>query len=127
MSTQTGGTRIRFYTDTHIDKAVAIQLRNKGVDVIRCEEVGLAAATDFEHIDYATSQNRSIVTNDQGFTGHHRAWLEAGRSHTGIFLITKDKDNIGMVINHLYFWHEAIGIGAADLETDVFNQIVFIP
>jgi hypothetical protein len=34
--------KIKFYTDTHIAKAVAVQLRQKGVDIVRCEEVGMA-------------------------------------------------------------------------------------
>ncbi|MEP7284401.1 MAG: DUF5615 family PIN-like protein [Chloroflexota bacterium] len=118
---------IKFYTDTHIDKAVMVQLRLSGIDSIRCEEVGRAEADDFEHLTYAASEQRSIVTNDQGFTGHHRQWLEAGKHHAGIFLITKDKENIGLIVNTLLFWHEAITIGAADLEKDVVDQIQYLP
>ena len=32
---------IKFYTDTHIARQVAIQLRAKGIDVVRCEDVGM--------------------------------------------------------------------------------------
>jgi len=33
---------LQLYTDTHIAKAIAEQLRAHGVDVVRCEEVGMA-------------------------------------------------------------------------------------
>jgi hypothetical protein len=119
--------QIKFYTDTHIAKAVAVQLQSKGVDIIRCEDVGMAEAGDLEHLEYTASTGRTIVTNDQGFTGHHRWWLQAGRQHAGIFLITHDKENIGMIVMALLFWHEAVAAGAADLANDVYNQIQFIP
>lgn len=41
---------IRFYTDTHIAKQVAVQLQAKGIDAIRCEDVGMAEA-DAEYYD----------------------------------------------------------------------------
>jgi predicted nuclease of predicted toxin-antitoxin system len=118
---------IRFYTDTHIARAIAAQLRLRGVEVVRCEEIGLAEASDQAYIAYAAQNGLAMVTHDQGFTGHHRAWLGQGNHHAGIFLITKDKDNIGMIVNTLTFWHEAIRDGAATLESDVDDQLIFLP
>ncbi len=118
---------IKFYTDTHIAKAVAIQLRQRGVDIIRCEEVGMALVADFDHLIYATEQGRTIITNDLGFTQHHRQWLEQGKHHCGIFLVTKDKDDIGMIVSSLAFWHEAVVNSAANLEHDVYDQINYLP
>jgi hypothetical protein len=48
---------LKFYADTHIDKDVAIQLRKKGVDVVRCEDVGMAEADDEAHLDYAAQNH----------------------------------------------------------------------
>lgn len=104
-----------------------MQLRLRGVDVIRCEEVGQAEAGDQEHIAFAAENGYAMVTHDQGFTGHHREWLARGKHHTGIFLITKDKDDIGMIVSTLAFWHEAIREGAATLEADVHDQLIFLP
>ena len=125
--TDDGRPIIRFYTDTHMARAVAVQLRLRGVDVVRCEEVGLAEVSDQEHIAYAVENSRAMVTHDQGFTAHHREWLAQGNHHAGIFLITKDKDNIGMIVSTLVFWHEAIRDGAATLEDVVNDQLIFIP
>jgi hypothetical protein len=37
---------IKFYADTHIAKAVAVQLRLRGVDIVRCEEVDMTQVDD---------------------------------------------------------------------------------
>ncbi|MBL8120166.1 MAG: DUF5615 family PIN-like protein [Anaerolineae bacterium] len=55
---------LKFYADTHVPKAVAIQLRAQGIEVIRCEEIGLAEADDVEHLEYATSQGCTLVSHD---------------------------------------------------------------
>jgi hypothetical protein len=54
---------LRFYTNTHTAKAIATQLKERGVDIIRCEDVGLAEVTDFQHLAYAAEHKRTIVTN----------------------------------------------------------------
>ena len=43
---------VKFYTDAHIPKQVASQLRLRGIAVIRCEEIGLAEADDMEAINH---------------------------------------------------------------------------
>jgi predicted nuclease of predicted toxin-antitoxin system len=58
---------LKFYTDTHIAKAIAVQLRNRGVEVVRCEEVGLAEARDTVHLEYATNHGLAVVTHDDDF------------------------------------------------------------
>ncbi len=87
----------------------------------------MASAGDLEHLAYAAEHKRAVVTNDQGFTEHHRLWLEQGKHHAGIFLITREKDNIGMIVTNLAFWHEAVSQGAADLESEVYDQLIFLP
>jgi predicted nuclease of predicted toxin-antitoxin system len=59
--------QLRFYFDTHIAKAVATQLRLKGVEVIRCEEVSMAEADDIEHLEYATANRLMLVSHDRDF------------------------------------------------------------
>ncbi|MBL8164852.1 MAG: DUF5615 family PIN-like protein [Anaerolineae bacterium] len=62
---------VKFYFDTHIPKAVAIQLRARGVIVIRCEEVGLAEVDDTEHLEYATAEGLTLVSHDRDFWDLH--------------------------------------------------------
>jgi predicted nuclease of predicted toxin-antitoxin system len=77
-------TAIKFYTDTHIAKAVAVQLRARGIDVVRCEEVGMAEADDDAHLAYATREGRVVITADRDFLRLHKQWQAAGKSHGGI-------------------------------------------
>ncbi len=118
--------QIRFYTDTHIAKAVAVQLRFRGVDIVRCEEVGMAEASDAAHLELAGREGRTIVTADSDFTVLHSAWMAAGRQHAGIVYVTRDsRHNIGGLIEYLEFLHLAIEGGAGTLENDVYNQIKY--
>lgn len=94
---------------------------------MRCQDVGLAETSDADHLIFATSQGRSMVTNDADFKALHEQWLHAGRKHAGIFYITHDKENIGMIVTTLSFFHEAVKVGAADLATEVFNQLYYLP
>ncbi len=117
---------IKYYTDVHIHKAVVAQLRQRGVDIIHCEEVGMALADDPEHLEYAATTERSMVSNDRDFIHWHNEWLQQGKNHAGIFLVVGNKDDIGMVVRELLFWHDAIIGNAGTLEADVFNQIFFV-
>ena len=58
---------IKFYTDSHIAKTIVAQLRQRNVDVVRCQEVGRDDADDVEHLEYATSQGRTVITSDADF------------------------------------------------------------
>ncbi len=119
--------RLKFYTDTHIAKAVAVQLRSRGVDVVRCEEVGLANADDETHLRYATMQGRAVVTHDQDFLVLNARWFEQGRSHSGIFFIQRHlQGNIGQIVRRLAEYAELIAGGAGSLEADIVNQVNYV-
>ena len=63
--------RPKFYSDKHIPKAVAKQLRSRGVDIVRCEDVGLGDADDLTHLEYATREGCAVITNDTDFIRLH--------------------------------------------------------
>jgi predicted nuclease of predicted toxin-antitoxin system len=117
---------IKFYTDTHIATAVAAQLKQHGVDIVRCQDVGRADDLDEPHLEYAAQQKRSIVTCDRDFNQIHNKWLAQGKEHAGIFCITNVPYSIGNIVSELLFWHYSIEAGAATLEQDVYNQLLFI-
>lgn len=120
---------LKFYTDTHIPKQVAIQLINKGVEVVRCEEVGLAEASDEEQLAYAAQAGLAMVSMDEDFQQLHVQWLENEKAHTGIFWISKHlkgKVAIGRVVGELLEYHQLVAAGAATLEADIHNQLFYI-
>jgi predicted nuclease of predicted toxin-antitoxin system len=115
---------IKFYTDTHIPKAVATQLRLRGVEVVRCEDVGMASADDAEHLEYATAHAYSVVTHDLDFWVHHGEWLAQGLRHTGIVLISNQfQSDIGRQVKELYELFLLIRQEAGSLEEDIYNQV----
>jgi predicted nuclease of predicted toxin-antitoxin system len=120
---------LRFYSDTHVAKAIAEQLRAHSVDVIRCEEIDMAEAADERHLEYAARERRVMVTQDADFAALHRRWLQAGRSHAGIMRIPADlqgEAQIRFVVRELLFYHEAERIGALSLAADIENQLIYL-
>jgi predicted nuclease of predicted toxin-antitoxin system len=113
---------LKFYTDTHIDKQVAIQLRAKGVDVIRCEEVGMAEADDEAHLMYAAQTSLALITKDAGFRARHFQWLSQGKDHYGIFFCAdRHIAAIGTIVNACLAYAQLIENGAGTLD-DIQNE-----
>lgn len=78
---------IRLYLDEDVHKKVAVALRIKGYDVISVHEVKNWGVSDFQQLEYATSQGRAIFTfNKADFIKLHNEYTEGGKSHFGILL-----------------------------------------
>jgi predicted nuclease of predicted toxin-antitoxin system len=78
---------VRLYFDRHIMARLAVDLRGRGYDVVRTEEVGKDTATDEEQLAFATAESRSILTfNIRDFAHLHEALRAAGRPHAGIIV-----------------------------------------
>jgi predicted nuclease of predicted toxin-antitoxin system len=110
--------------NSHIPKAVATQLRNRGVDVLRCEDVDMAAADDVEHLEYATAQGRTLVSHDRDYWTHHGEWLAQGMRPTGIVLFSNQlQSHVGRLVTELYELFQMIEGNAGTLEQDVYNKV----
>lgn len=120
---------LKFYFDTHIAKQIAVQLRQRGVEVIRCEEVGMAEASDEEHLIYAAQHGCAMVSMDEDFLGLHDCWQALGLKHAGIFKVSRflrGKWNIGHIHNELLVYVELVAIEAGSLENDIDNHVLYI-
>lgn len=120
---------LRFYTDKHIPKAVATQLRNRGIDIVRCEEIGLGDAPDHVHLEYAANQGRVVITNDADFTRLHGEWQLEGKVHAGIFLCLshiQGERGIGTIVNEVVGYYDLIEGGAGSVESDIANRLIFV-
>ncbi len=120
---------IRYYLDNHISKVVVIQLRRRGVDVIHYDDVGLANASDLEHLEYATSAGRVVVSQDRDFSTLNKLWQQEGRLHSGIMLLPAFLQGIAQTrftIKALIEYDELINVGAATLADDVINQLQWL-
>ena len=77
--------RPRFYADEHIARPVIVGLRNMGIDILRAQDVGLRGASDADHLSFAPSQGRVVVTRDADFLRLNRA----GVAHSGILFLVR--------------------------------------
>ncbi len=112
---------LKFYTDTHIDKQVAVQLRARGIDAVRCEDVGLAEADDQTHLEYAARNNLALITKDAGFRSRHFQWLSQGKDHHGIFFCADRRTAaIGTIVTTCYAYAQLVEEGAGTLD-DIKN------
>jgi hypothetical protein len=108
---------MKLYADTHIPKQVAIQLRQKGVDIVRCEEIGLAEADDNEHWAYAQKEERCILSHDDDFLVlASQAWKNEETFFGLIYGASHLQGNIGAIVKYCLA-HE---------NDDLTNQVLYI-
>lgn len=66
---------------------LAIDLRQRGFDVLRTEEAGKDTASDDEQLAFSTAEDRAILTfNTRDFAALHEQWVTAARPHAGIIV-----------------------------------------
>ena len=83
-----------------MSRALVRALRARGVDVLAAREAGLIQTPDQEHIEYATSLDRVILTfNVRDYTRLHYEYLSTGRHHSGI--IVSDQLQVGTLVRRL--------------------------
>ncbi|QHV01144.1 DUF5615 family PIN-like protein [Synechocystis sp. CACIAM 05] len=84
--------KIRLYLDEDaMSNSLLRALRSKDIDVISVREAGTEGFPDSKQLDWATSQERVIYSHNIGdFCRLHSQYLETGRNHGGIALISQD-------------------------------------
>lgn len=106
--------KIRYYTDENVSRAVINGLRQRGVDVLTVPEVARLGATDEEHLVFALEQKRVIFTHDDDFLK-----LAAGKEHAGI-VYSSQQLPIGDIIRGLMLIYEIL------TAEDMQNQLEFL-
>jgi len=73
--------------DADITPKLARALRPRGYDVISAHEVGLAEASDEDHMAFAVAQGRVLLTcNARDFTPIFEDYWFAGIDHSGVIV-----------------------------------------
>ena len=117
---------LKFFADTHIAKQVAIQLNTLGIDVVRCQDVGLEDATDVELLDYAVTHQRAILTKDDDFLTMHSEMQRVDLEHFGIFYCPyRDRPAIGLIVKACQEYHDLVENGAGTIG-DIKNEVIYI-
>ena len=84
--------------------AIANGLRQRGIDVTTTVDADLIDAEDEEHLAFAVSQGRIVVTQDADFLRLHGA----GKAHAGIAYFAQGSRTLGEVIAHLTLMHDCL-------------------
>ncbi len=95
--------RVRFYVDEHIARAVVNGLRRRGIDIVMPGEVDRRGTSDHEQLAFATADGRVIVTKDHDFLRLHAA----GVSHMGIAFVQADMP-VGRIIRGLVLIYQLL-------------------
>jgi predicted nuclease of predicted toxin-antitoxin system len=79
---------LRFHLDEHVDHAIAIGLRKRGIDVTTTTEAGLLGSEDEAHIVFALREQRVIYTNDADYL----AFAAESGQHAGIVYVLVQRE-----------------------------------
>ena len=96
--------RIRFHLDEHIDPDVARALRRYGIDVTTTVEAGLRTRSDLAQLEFATREQRVLVTHDADFL----RLADRIPQHTGIAYSTRTARSLGEMIRSLILIYEVL-------------------
>jgi hypothetical protein len=88
---------IRFHLDEHVHPGVAQGLRRRQIDVTTTIDADLLGAEDTDHMTFARTQGRVIVTHDEDYL----VLNQQGVSHTGIAYCAQDKYEVGGLLRAL--------------------------
>jgi hypothetical protein len=93
---------VRYYMDDDIAfKATIAGLRRRGVEISPSDDFGMRGRPDPEHLAFAQSVGRTLVTGNKGdFVRLHSEWGASGQSHAGI-VVTSRRLSIGNQIRAL--------------------------
>jgi predicted nuclease of predicted toxin-antitoxin system len=92
---------IRYHFDEHMDNAIVIGLRRRGIDVSTTMEAGLLEASDPDQLAFAYEEGRVFVTCDRRI----RESLSSRSSHSGIVIVRPERTTIGHNVNALTSLH----------------------
>jgi predicted nuclease of predicted toxin-antitoxin system len=106
---------IKFYSDEHVDLAIASALRKRGVDILTTQEAGMLGAADEDHLQFAISQNRAIFTQDTDFLRLHKSWP----AHKGI-IYTHQSTSLSKIIQGLLLIYQVLS------EEDMENHVEYL-
>lgn len=112
---------IRYLTDEHIPNALVDALRDRGVEVVRIRDIGLASTPDPDILEWAALHTYVFVTFDRSTVpGFAYDRVRAGLPVPGVAVVDNTLP-VGVMLDDL---HTAAACGTAD---DFRDRVVFFP
>jgi len=88
---------IRFHLDEHVDPAIALGLRRRGIDVTTTVDAGLRGASDEDHLSFAIREGRVVFSQDDDFL----RLAASGTRHNGVVYNKQGSKSIGQILDFL--------------------------
>lgn len=115
--------KVRFLADADLNKAIVsgVLRREPSLDFLTAQAAGLRGMDDPEVLTLATRQQRVLVSHDVGtMPAHFRAFRNARRQGSGVFLIPQSLD-VGTAIDELLL------VWFASEASEWENRLVWLP
>ena len=112
---------LRLYFDHHVPRAIAIGVRQLGIDVLTTEADGTADRDDEFLLQRATDLGRVVFTQDRDFLALAAAWQRSRREFTGMVYAHQLRVTIGGAI------HDLALIALLMSPDDMRNRVEFLP
>jgi hypothetical protein len=109
------------YFDVHVHGAVADQLRELGIDVLRAQDDDHDEAEDPVVLDRATDLGRPVVTFDDDFLREAHRRQRDGVEFSGVIYGHFLHVRIGQLVSDLQLVAEAMDAG------ELRNQVFYLP
>ncbi len=99
--------------------ALKVALRNAGLEVLTAQDAGHRGWADEAHLEFAAAHGFTLYSfSRHDFARIHRDWMAAGKSHSGIVLLTNRRAGIGYQLSELVAF-----AGMRTESTDVLHYI----
>ena len=112
---------VSLYFDVHVRKAILVQLRGLGVDVLTAREDGCARMPDPDLLERARVLNRPLFTQDQDFLVTAADWQRQNRPFAGVLFGPQLGGTIGQYVRDLEL------IAKASDPADWENRVQYLP
>lgn len=110
-----------YFDEDSLTGGVIAGLRRQNCDVLTATEASMGRQDDEDHLVFATSQGRAVVSaNVPDFARLHNDYLQSQKDHCGIILIHQQRYSIGEQIRRL------IALMTALSAEDMKNRLEFL-
>jgi len=112
---------VSLYFDHHVPKAIAVGVREQGIDVLTADEDGKSDWDDVLLLQRATELGRVIFTQDSDFLVLAAAWQTSRREFSGLVYAHQLRITIGGAI------HDFVVIASLMRLEEMRNRVEFLP
>lgn len=110
-----------FYMDHHVPLAVTKGLRQRGIDVLTCNEDSSSRWVDERLLERATELGRILSSQDDDLVEIACRWMAEGREFSGLIYAHQQAITVGQAVRDLEVIAQA---GSAEAQR---NRVEYLP